>query len=109
LGFYVGQTTYPFTNLQYGAGRARASYIGEKGVTIYQNTADYGFMDVGEFMVTFQKEGFYYRLFATDMTLTELVAVLEELLGGEFSKTTRPTTTTTFYTSETRPTTTTAT
>lgn len=106
LDIQVGKTGYPATNLQRPFG-AQASYANDIAVTICQNTGDYGFMGVGDFMATFQKEGFYYRLFATDMTLKELVVVLEELMGGEFSKTTRPTTTTTFYTSERTPTTTT--
>lgn len=107
LHLYVGKTTYPYTNL-YPPYGVQDSYANGIAVKVYQNTGDYGFMDVGEFMVTFQKEEYYYRLFATDMTLTELVAVLEELLGGEFSKTTRATTTTTPYISETYASTTTA-
>ncbi|MBQ6829534.1 MAG: hypothetical protein IJO59_00260 [Clostridia bacterium] len=95
LRLYVGKTAYPATNIQYGPGGAKASYANGIEVIIYQNTSEYGSVDVGDFMVTFQKDGFYHRLLTTDMTLTELVTVLEELLGGKFSETATPTTTTT--------------
>ena len=105
LDIYVGKTQYPFTNL--APAGSKKSYANGTEVMIYQNKWNYSYMGFDDFMVTFEKNGLYYLLKTTDMTLKELVAVLEELMGGEFSKTTRPTTTTTFYTSERTPTTTT--